>query len=76
MSNKLTALHAGQVLGRSEMKKIMAGSSDGFQQVGCNFNDALIGVVCCSFDPLACCQAHWPHTQSFSLGATCDPYDS
>jgi hypothetical protein len=33
MSNKLTALHAGQVLGRSETKKIMAGSSDGFQQV-------------------------------------------
>jgi hypothetical protein len=26
MSNKLNALNAGQVLGRSEMKKIMAGS--------------------------------------------------
>jgi hypothetical protein len=28
MSNKLNALNAGQVLGRSEMKKIMAGSGD------------------------------------------------
>jgi hypothetical protein len=26
MSNKLNALNAGQILGRSEMKKIMAGS--------------------------------------------------
>jgi hypothetical protein len=40
MSNKLNALNPGQVLGRSEMKKIMAGS-------GCTpGNDCTNCVIC------------------------------
>jgi hypothetical protein len=63
MSNKLNALNAGQILGRSEMKKIMAGSGG-----GCVVTPCQVQYMCCcdggqrgcaSDCDAWCCQFDW-----------------
>jgi hypothetical protein len=63
--NKLNALHTGQILGRSEMKKIMAGSGSG--------GNCWLVCTNCQNDT---CQGNVPNCNPSSEWPVCGFHDS
>ncbi len=57
-------LNTGQALGRSEMKKIMAGSGDSFTRCECyNIEGGMEGTVLCTgLEYNTCCQLQYSET--------------
>lgn len=72
VNNMKDLLKAGQVLGRSEMKKIMAGSGEGWRRCYCNG----AGTACCSpdIDDDQCCYAaHGTSSSMCNIAGSCGP---